>query len=76
MRKLILLVALVVGVPAAAGSQERSEIQGFGGVSVGSSSFGSAASSTFGGSISLSRGTRNHTSSPAATELNSTPGKP
>ena len=53
MRKLILLVALVVGVPAAAGAQERSEIQGFGGLTVGTSSFGSAASSTFGGRVAV-----------------------
>ncbi len=53
MRKLILLVALVVGVPAAAAAQQRSEIQGFGGLTVGTSAFGSAASSTFGGRVAV-----------------------
>ena len=52
MRKLIIVGALAVAcaMPAAAGAQERkSDVHGFAGVAVGTSTFGSAVSSTFGG---------------------------
>lgn len=53
MRKLIVLVALVLALPAAARAQERSEVQGFGGLTFGTSNFGTAASSTFGGRVGV-----------------------
>ena len=54
MRKLILLAAVVLAVPAAARAQDRpSEVQGFGGVTFGTSNFGTAASSTFGGRVGI-----------------------
>ncbi len=40
-------------LPAAARAQQRSEVQGFGGLTVGTSSFGTAASSTFGGRVGV-----------------------
>ena len=56
MRKLIVLLALVsVGAwPAAARAQSGSgEVQGFGGLTVGTSTFGTAASPTFGGRVGV-----------------------
>ena len=55
MRQLVLLLAvLVLGWPAAARGQERNnDIQGFGGVTVGTSTFGSAASPGFGGRVNI-----------------------
>jgi opacity protein-like surface antigen len=54
MRKLILLAALIAAVPSAAQAQSRNnDIQGFGGLTVGTSTFGSAASPTFGGRIGV-----------------------
>lgn len=54
MRRLILLAALAVfAVPAAARAQQRSEVQGFGGITFGTSTFGTAASSTFGGRVGI-----------------------
>jgi opacity protein-like surface antigen len=52
MRKLMLATAVAVFVlPVAARAQERSEVQGFGGLTFGTSNFGTAASSTFGGRV-------------------------
>src|SRR5262245_2909362 len=55
MRKLVVLAAAVVCLfPAAARAQGRnSDVQGFGGFTVGSSTFGSALSSTFGGRVNI-----------------------
>src|SRR5689334_11790966 len=54
MRKWILLGAALVVWPAAAQAQSRnSDVQGFGGLTVGTSTFGSAASPTFGGRVGV-----------------------
>ena len=54
MRKLMCVLALALfASPAAAIAQERSEVQGFGGLTFGTSNFGTAASSTFGGRVSV-----------------------
>lgn len=54
MRKLVLLLAIsVVAWPAAASAQARSDVQGFGGLTFGTSTFGTAASSTFGGRVNI-----------------------
>lgn len=56
MRKLILLLALVsvCAWPAAAHAQNgNGEVQGFGGLTVGTSTFGTAASPTFGGRVGI-----------------------
>jgi hypothetical protein len=55
MRKLIFLLGVaVLAWPAAAAAQQgNSDIQGFGGLTVGTSTFGSAASPTFGGRIGI-----------------------
>jgi opacity protein-like surface antigen len=52
MKKLIVCAALAVcAMPATARAQSRGEVQGFGGLTVGTSTFGSAVSSTFGGRV-------------------------
>ena len=54
MNKLIVIAALTVFAwPAAARAQARSDVQGFGGATVGTSSFGSAISPTFGGRVDI-----------------------
>jgi len=56
MRKLITVSALAVvcAIPAVASAQgARSEVQGFGGLTVGTSTFGSAVSPTFGGRVGV-----------------------
>jgi len=53
MRHLILLGAALLAWPAAAHAQTRNDIQGFGGLTVGTSTFGSALSPTFGGRIDV-----------------------
>lgn len=53
MRKLILLGAAMLVWPAAAQAQARNAIQGFGGLTVGTSTFGSALSPTFGGRVDI-----------------------
>ena len=56
MRKLIVVSALAVAcaVPTAARAQTlRSDVQGFGGLTVGTSAFGSAVSPTFGGRVNV-----------------------
>ena len=54
MRKLILLLGIgVLAWPAAASAQQRSDVQGFGGLTFGTSTFGTAASSTFGGRVNI-----------------------
>jgi opacity protein-like surface antigen len=53
MRKLVFFAALATFVPAAAQAQPRSEVQGFGGLTFGTSTFGTAASSTFGGRVGI-----------------------
>jgi Outer membrane protein beta-barrel domain len=55
MRKLILLLGVaVLAWPVAARAQARNnDVQGFGGVTVGTSTFGSAASPTFGGRVGV-----------------------
>ncbi len=55
MRKSILLVlAFACALPVSASAQDRkSEVQGFGGLTVGTSTFGSAVSSTFGGRVGV-----------------------
>jgi opacity protein-like surface antigen len=56
MRRLTMAAALVAGclLPAAAHAQEpKSEVQGFGGLTIGTSTFGSAISSTFGGRVGI-----------------------
>ena len=54
MRNLVLLGAALLAWPAAAQAQSaRHDVQGFGGVTVGTSTFGSAASPTFGGRIGI-----------------------
>ena len=56
MRRLIMAAALLAGciTPAAAHAQElKSEVQGFGGLTIGTSTFGSAISSTFGGRVGV-----------------------
>ena len=56
MRKLIVLVALAFAcaLPVSARAQDRrNEVQGFGGLTVGTSTFGSAASPTFGGRVGV-----------------------
>jgi len=50
-RQLGLAVLLAAALPAAGYAQGTTEVEGFGGVTVGTSSFGSAASPTFGGRI-------------------------
>jgi opacity protein-like surface antigen len=52
-RNIIIAAAVLALVPAAALAQGRNEVQGFGGVTVGTSTFGSAASSTFGGRVGV-----------------------
>jgi opacity protein-like surface antigen len=56
MRKLITMSALAVAcaIPALASAQNpTNEVQGFGGLTVGTSTFGSAVSSTFGGRVGV-----------------------
>src|SRR5215208_1172589 len=55
MRKLILVLAVsMLAWPSAARAQERNnDVQGFGGVTVGTSTFGSAASPAFGGRVNI-----------------------
>jgi len=55
MRRLVVLAATAVCLfPAVARAQSRnSDVQGFGGFTVGSSTFGSALSSTFGGRVNI-----------------------
>jgi len=61
MRKMILLAAFgLCALPAAARAQTysapqplKTEVQGFGGISVGTSSFGSAAAPSFGGRVNI-----------------------
>lgn len=54
MRKQILVAALAaLALPAAAHAQGRSEVQGFGGMTFGTSNFGTAASPTFGGRVGI-----------------------
>ena len=53
MRKLILIGALLVCPAAASAQSGNSDIQGFGGLTVGTSTFGSAASPTFGGRVGV-----------------------
>jgi opacity protein-like surface antigen len=56
MRKLIVVSALAVAcaMPAVARAQSgKSEVQGFGGLTVGTSAFGSAVSPTFGGRVNV-----------------------
>lgn len=56
MRKLIFVGALAIAcaLPASARAQSpNSEVQGFGGLTVGTSTFGSAVSSTFGGRVGV-----------------------
>jgi opacity protein-like surface antigen len=54
MRKIITLAALAIALsPTAAFAQRRNEVEGFGGVTFGTSNFGSAASSTFGGRVAV-----------------------
>jgi opacity protein-like surface antigen len=56
MRKLITMTALAVAcaMPTAARAQDaKSEVQGFGGLTVGTSTFGSAVSPTFGGRVGV-----------------------
>jgi opacity protein-like surface antigen len=54
MRKLILLGAALLVWPAAVHAQSgNNDIQGFGGMTVGTSTFGSAASPTFGGRVGV-----------------------
>jgi opacity protein-like surface antigen len=54
MRKLILLGAALLVWPAAAHAQSgNNDVQGFGGITVGTSTFGSAASPTFGGRVGV-----------------------
>jgi hypothetical protein len=51
-RTLILAAALLALAPSPARAQERNEVQGFGGVTVGTAAIGSAVSATFGGRVS------------------------
>jgi opacity protein-like surface antigen len=56
MRRLLIVsaVALACAMPVAAGAQERkSDVHGFGGVTAGTSAFGSAVSPTFGGRVGI-----------------------
>jgi opacity protein-like surface antigen len=54
MQRLIILAALAIGLsPAAAFAQQRSEVEGFGGLTFGTSTFGTGASSTFGGRVAV-----------------------
>ena len=56
MRKLTIVSALAVAcaLPTVARAQSgKSEVQGFGGLTVGTSTFGSAVSPTFGASMSV-----------------------
>ena len=53
MRHLVLLGAALLAWPAAAHAQMRNDIQGFGGLTVGTSTFGSALSPTFGGRVDV-----------------------
>ena len=53
MRKLILVSALLVWPAAAHAQSGNNDIQGFGGITVGTSTFGSAASPTFGGRVGV-----------------------
>ena len=53
MRKLILLGALLVWPAAAQAQSGNNDVQGFGGLTVGTSTFGSAASPTFGGRVGV-----------------------
>lgn len=50
---LVAAFAAVCGLPAIARAQSNTEIQGFGGMTVGTSTFGSAASPTFGGRVAV-----------------------
>ena len=50
-QKLVFALVFAAAVPTAAVAQQRTEVQGFGGVTVGTSAFGSAASPTFGGRV-------------------------
>lgn len=50
-RQLVIAAFVAGAVPAAAFAQGTSVVEGFGGVTVGTSSFGSAASPTFGGRV-------------------------
>lgn len=53
MRRMILIAALIV-CPTAAHAQSRNhDVQGFGGLTVGTSTFGSALSPTFGGRVGI-----------------------
>jgi opacity protein-like surface antigen len=49
LRKLVIAAAVTAAIPTAAFAQGRNQVQGFGGVTVGTSAFGTAASPTFGG---------------------------
>jgi opacity protein-like surface antigen len=55
MRRIVIVFAAVAvcAWPAAARAQAHTEIQGFGGMTVGTSTFGSAAAPTFGGRIAV-----------------------
>ena len=53
MRNLILIGALLAYPAAAAAQSGNNDIQGFGGLTVGTSTFGSAASPTFGGRVGV-----------------------
>ena len=53
MRHLILLGAALLTWPAAAHAQTRNDVQGFGGLTVGTSTFGTALSPTFGGRVDI-----------------------
>jgi hypothetical protein len=52
-RNLIVAAAVLALAPSVALGQERNEIQGFGGVTVGTAAIGSAVSATFGGRVSV-----------------------
>jgi opacity protein-like surface antigen len=55
MKRVILAAAMAVicGVPSIARAQANSEVQGFGGMTVGTATFGSAVSPTFGGRVAV-----------------------
>jgi opacity protein-like surface antigen len=52
-RKFMLAAAVFALLPSAANAQGRSDVQGFGGLTVGTSAFGSAVSPTFGGRVNV-----------------------